>query len=78
VDPYTYLNAVLDSNPTITRLALNSGPSSVGASTYWIALYGAPQGEPQVVDRVAVEDGGAEEPNRGYDVDGALVASFWC
>lgn len=74
---YDYLMAVLDSNPTIVRLVLNTS-SAVSDSVYTVATCGAPEGQPQVSDRVTVEPGTDEDVNVGYDDNGDLVASFWC
>jgi hypothetical protein len=77
MDRYTYLMAILDTNPTIVRLVLNTSDTPF-SSVYWYALYGAPEGQPQVSDRVVVEAGTDTDPNVGYDDNGDLVASFWC
>lgn len=77
MDRYTYLMAILDTNPTIVRLVLNTSEVPY-SSVYWHALYGAPEEQPQVADRVVVEAGTDDGVNVGYDGNGDLVASFWC
>lgn len=77
MDRYEYLMSLLDSNPSIARLVLNTSDTPF-ASVYWFAQHGAPEGQPQVSDRVIVEAGTDEGVNVGYDQNGDLVASFWC
>lgn len=77
MDRYTYLMSLLDENPTIVRLVLNTS-NAVTDSVYTVATCGAPEGQPQVSDRVTVEAGTDEGVNVGYDENGEIVASFWC
>jgi len=70
MDTYSYLNAVLDANPTVVKLALTP-------EVYAVAVGDVPEGEASLPGRVAL----FEEPlgllvNRGYDAANALVVQF--
>jgi len=69
---YAYLNAVLDANPTVVKLALTP-------EVYAVAVGDVPAGEASLPGRVTL----FEEPpgllvNRGYDVANGLVVQFFC
>ncbi len=67
---YAYLNAVLDANPTVVKLALTP-------EVYAVAVGDVPAGEASIPGRVALSEapqGGAV--NFGYDAADALVAQF--
>ena len=72
MDTYTYLNAVLDANPTVVKLALTP-------EVYAVAVGDVPAGEASIPGRVTL----FEEPlgllvNRGYDAGTVLVVQFIC
>ena len=89
MDPrYTYLNAVLDANPTVVRLVADNTVWASGIpSDYAVATGPVPAGEQStpgvwrvyvaLAGRVTVE---AADPSdtycRGYDAAGTLVALF--
>ena len=69
---YAYLNAVLDANPTVAKLALTQ-------EVYAVAVGDVPAGEASLPARVTL----FEEPlglvvNRGYDAGNVLVVQFFC
>ena len=79
---YTYINAVLDANPAVVRLALDDRPI-VGTggtipSDYAVATGPVPVGEQSIPGRVTVE--AKSEPLNpfaaGYDAAGVLVVQF--
>jgi len=67
---YAYLNAVLDANPTVVKLALTQ-------EVYAVAVGDVPAGEASLPGRVTLFD---EPPgllvNRGYDAANALAIQF--
>jgi hypothetical protein len=72
VTTYSYLNAVLDANPSVVKLVLTP-------EVYAVAVGDVPAGEASIPGRVAL----FEEPpgllvNRGYDVANGLVVQFFC
>lgn len=70
MDTYTYLNAVLDANPTIVALVLTP-------KVYAVATGDVPAGEASVPGRVALSlDAEGTVVNFGYDAADALVAQF--
>jgi len=74
MNTYAYLNAVLDANPTITRLVL-------ATDTYAIAAGPVPSGETDLATRVTLEaqpDDAVPNLSEGYDGAGALVVRFFC
>lgn len=79
MDPrYTYLNAVLDANPTVVRLVADNTVWASGIpSDYAVATGPVPAGEQSIPGRVTVE---AADPSdtycRGYDAGEVLVALF--
>jgi len=70
MDTYSYLNTVLDANPTVVKLALTQ-------EVYAVAVGDVPAGEASIPGRVTLF---AEPPgllvNRGYDAANGLVAQF--
>lgn len=69
---YAYINAVLDANPTVTRLVLT--PES-----YAVATGPVPDGEQAIPTRVTVEAGTqTDETEYGYNAAGTLVVLFRC
>lgn len=74
MNTYAYLNAVLDSNPAVTRLVL-------ATDAYAVATGPVPAGETDLATRVTLEaqpDGAVPNLSEGYDAAGALVVSFFC
>jgi hypothetical protein len=70
MDTYSYLNAVLDANPAVVKLALTP-------EVYAVAVGDVPEGEASLPGRVTL----FEEPpglmvNRGYDAANTLVIQF--
>lgn len=72
MDTYAYLNAVLDANPTVVKLALTP-------EVYAVAVGDVPEGEASIPGRVAL----VEEPlglvvNFGYDASDVQIIQFFC
>ena len=72
MNTYSYLNAVLDANPTVVKIALTP-------EVYAVAVGDVPAGEVSIPGRVTL----FEEPlglvvNRGYDAGNVLVVQFFC
>ncbi len=79
MDPrYTYLNAVLDANPTVVRLVADNTVWAGGVlSDYTVATGPVPAGEQSIPGRVTVEAADPSDGNcRGYAAGGVLVALF--
>lgn len=80
MDPrYTYLNAVLDANPEVVRLALDDRPiSGTIPSDYSVATGPVPAGQQSIPDRVTLES--KSEPLNpfaaGYNSAGELIVQF--
>jgi hypothetical protein len=78
---YAYLNAVLDSNPNVTRLVLDAVPFPGGApSIYAVAMGSVPDGEQSIPGRVSVEPMPSDAAPfycAGYDAAGALICQFF-
>jgi hypothetical protein len=69
---YDYINAVLDANPTVTRLVLTP-------ATYAVATAPVPDGQQAIPTRVTVEAGTqTDETEYGYDTAGTVVVLFRC
>ena len=71
---YAYLNAVLDENPSVTKLVLS-------VASYAVATGPVPVGAPDIASRVSL----AEQPDdaipnlsEGLDYDDVLVVRFFC
>ena len=82
MDPrYTYLNAVLNDNPTVTALSLDAvKPAGGGTSLYEVATGPVPAGEQDIQQRAvvtAMPAGSVPSLNTGYDGSGALVIQFF-
>jgi hypothetical protein len=75
---YTYLNAVLDANPSVVRLVADNTVWVGGVlSDYTVATGPVPAGEQSIPGRVTVEAADPSDGNcRGYDAAGTLVALF--
>ena len=74
MDTYAYLNAVLDSNPTIAKLVL-------ATDAYAVATGPVPPGETDLASRVTLEvqpDDAVPNMSEGYDVSDVLVVRFFC
>ena len=74
MDTYAYLNAVLDANPTIAKLAL-------AADAFTTATGPVPLGETDLASRVTLEaqpDDAVPNMSEGYDVSDVLVVRFFC
>jgi len=74
MDTYAYLNAVLDSNPLVTRLVLAS-------DAYNVATGPVPPGQSALTVRATVEvqpDDAVPNMSEGYDASDALVVRFFC
>lgn len=79
MDPYSYMNAIIDSNPTIVRLVLSTEPTGYGVSPFDAAQGPAPEGQPVLTDRAAIEAAPAgQDFSEGFDADGNLIARFVC
>jgi hypothetical protein len=78
MDRYAYMNAVLDANPTVVLLLLNTRTAPYGMSVYDTAVGEPPEGQPRITDRVKVDAGTEEQVNEGFDVGGNLVIRFVC
>jgi len=75
---YTYLNAVLDTNPSIVHLVADNTVWAGGVlSDYAVATGPVPVGEQSIPGRVTVEAANPSDTNcRGYAAGGVLVALF--
>lgn len=74
MNTYAYLNAVLDENPTVTRLVL-------AADAYSAATGPVPPGEPDLAARVTLEPQPLDAvPNlsEGYDAADVRIIGFFC
>ena len=74
MDTYAYLNAVLDSNPTIAKLVL-------ATDAFTTATGPVPLGETDLASRVTLEaqpDDAVPNMSEGYDATDALVVRFFC
>jgi hypothetical protein len=74
MDTYAYLNAVLDSNPTIAKLVL-------ATDAYATATGPVPPGQLDLAGRVTLEaqpDDAVPNMSEGYDVSDVLVVRFFC
>jgi hypothetical protein len=78
MDRYSYLNAVLDANPTVVLLLLNTRSAPYGVSVYETAVGDPPDGQPRITDRVTVDAGTEEQVNEGFDLGGNVVIRFMC
>jgi hypothetical protein len=72
------LNAVLDANPTVVLLLLNTRSAPYGVSVYETAVGDPPDGQPRITDRVTVDAGTEEQVNEGFDLGGNVVIRFMC
>ena len=74
MDTYAYLNAILDANPTITKLVLST-------DAYAVATGPVPPGQLDLASRVTLEvqpDDAVPNMSEGYDVSDVLVVRFFC
>ena len=72
MNTYTYLNAVLDANPAVVKLALTP-------EVYAVATGSVPAGGTSIPGRVAlVEEPLGVEINRGYDATDVQIMQFFC
>jgi hypothetical protein len=74
MNTYGYLNALLDANPTVTRLVL-------ATDAYDTATGPVPSGETDLATRVTLAqqpDGATPNLSEGYDAAGTLTVSFFC
>ena len=74
MDTYAYLNAVLDSNPTIAKLVL-------ATDAYATATGPVPPGQLDLASRVTLEaqaDDAVPNMSEGYDATDVLVVRFFC
>ena len=74
MDTYAYLNAILDSNPSVTRLVL-------AADAYNVATGPVPPGQSALTLRATVEaqpDDAVPNMSEGYDSANVLVVRFFC
>lgn len=72
VNTYTYLNAILDANPTVVKLALTP-------EVYAVAVGDVPAGEASIPGRVTLfEEPLGVEINRGYDATDVQIMQFFC
>ena len=74
MDTYAYLNAVLDSNPTIAKLVL-------ATDAYAVATGPVPPGQLDLASRVtlgAQPDDAVPNMSEGYDATDVLVVRFFC
>lgn len=82
MDPrYAYLNAVLDDNPSVAALVLDSvRPAGGGTSLFEVAVGPVPAGQQDIQQRAAISampDGSVPWLNIGYDAGGFLVVQFY-
>ena len=74
MDTYAYLNAVLDENPTVTRLVL-------AVDAYNVATGPVPPGQSALTVRATLESQPADAvPNlsEGYDAADVRIVGFFC
>jgi hypothetical protein len=74
MDTYAYLNAVLDSNSSITKLVL-------AAAAYAVATGPVPPDQLDLASRVTLEaqpDDAVPYLSEGYDATDVLVVRFFC
>ena len=74
MDTYAYLNAVLDSNPSVTKLVL-------ATDAYGVATGPVPPGQLDLASRVTLEaqlDDAVPNMSEGYDATDVLVVRFFC
>ena len=74
MDTYAYLNAVLDSNPSVAKLVL-------ATDAFTTATGPVPPGETDLASRVTLEvqpDDAVPNMSEGYDVADVLVVRFFC
>ena len=74
MDTYAYLNAVLDSNPSVTKLVL-------ATDAYATATGPVPPGQLDLASRVTLEaqpDDAVPNMSEGYDATDVLVVRFFC
>lgn len=74
MDTYAYLNAVLDANPTVTKLVLATG-------AYATATGPVPPGETDLASRAVIEaqpDDAVPNLSEGFDAADVLVVRFFC
>ena len=74
MDTYAYLNAVLDANPTVTKLVL-------ATDAYAVATGPVPPGQLDLASRVTLEaqpDDAVPNMSEGYDATDVLVVRFFC
>jgi len=74
MDTYAYLNAILDSNPTVTKLVL-------ATDAYSVATGPVPPGQLDLASRVTLEaqpHDAVPNMSEGYDVADVLVVRFFC
>lgn len=74
MDTYAYLNAVLDANPSITRLVLST-------EAYSTATGPVPPGEDDLASRVTLDaqpEDAVPNLSEGYDSNAELVVRFYC
>ena len=74
MDTYAYLNAVLDSNPTIAKLVL-------ATDAYATATGPVPPGETDLASRATLQaqpDDAVPNMSEGYDATDVLVVRFFC
>jgi hypothetical protein len=74
MDTYAYLNAILDSNPTVTKLAL-------ATDAYATATGPVPPGEPDLASRVTLDaqpDDAVPNLSEGFDAADMRVVGFFC
>ena len=74
MDTYAYLNAVLDSNPLVTRLVL-------AADAYNVATGPVPPGQAALTVRTTLEvqpDDAVPNMSEGYDSASVLIVRFFC
>ena len=74
MDTYAYLNAVLDSNPSVTKLVL-------ATDAYTTATGPVPPGQLDLASRVTLEaqpDDAVPNMTEVYDATDVLVVRFFC
>jgi len=74
MDTYAYLNAILDSNPTVTKLVL-------ATDAYATATGPVPPGQSALTVRTTVEaqpDDAVPNMSEGYDASDVLIVRFFC
>ena len=74
MDTYAYLNAVLDSNPSVTKLVLST-------DAYAVATGPVPPGQTDIASRATLEaqpDDAVPNLSEGFDAADVLVVRFFC